>query len=124
MDHQYEFGSELFEADPEVGQDEATDGLTEWGAEGEGYLDPEEEGGWLGEVGGAPRGPFGVLTVAAPERLQYRYPFTADDVLWTARFLVGEAGGRDDPDNRAVIWAMFNRYALFTRQHYRTFHNF
>ena len=45
-------------------------------------------------------------------------------MLWTARFLVGEAGGRDDPGNHAVIWAMFNRYALFTRTVYPSFEAF
>lgn len=66
---------------------------------------------------------LGTLVVSAPGR-QLRYAFTADDALWTARFLVGEAGGRDDAANRAVIWAMLNRYALFTRKYYKTFHAF
>jgi hypothetical protein len=44
--------------------------------------------------------------------------------VWTARFIVGEAGGADNLDNAAVIWAMFNRYALFTHSHYSTFHGF
>jgi hypothetical protein len=65
-----------------------------------------------------------------PERLSFAYKFTPEDALWTARFIVGEAGGDDNPDNHAVIWAMFNRYAFFT--HYgslwggkdKTFHNF
>jgi hypothetical protein len=73
---------------------------------------------------GLPPGPFGALTVAAPGRPSVRYPFTAQDVLWTARFIVGEAGGRDDPGNHAVIWAMFNRYALFTRTVYPSFEAF
>lgn len=42
-----------------------------------------------------------------------QYQFTADDALWLARFVEGEAGGRDDADNHAVIWAVFNRYAAF-----------
>jgi Penicillin-insensitive murein endopeptidase/Putative peptidoglycan binding domain len=71
-----------------------------------------------------PRGPFGVLTIVAPEQLRYTYAFTPEDALWTARFIVGEAGGRDDPDNRAVIWAMLNRYAFFTHKYYKTFHSF
>jgi hypothetical protein len=37
---------------------------------------------------------------------------------------VGEAGGRDNLDNQAVIWAMLNRYALFTNKYYPTFHQF
>jgi hypothetical protein len=69
-------------------------------------------------------GPFGTLIVAASGRQPFRYAFTADDALWTARFLVGEAGGRDDAGNHAVIWAMFNRYALFTRTVYPSFESF
>ena len=46
---------------------------------------------------------------------------TADDVLWLARFIKGEAGGRDDPDSRAVAWAMFNKYALYAHKRWRTF---
>ncbi|MGH4031201.1 peptidoglycan-binding domain-containing protein [Actinomycetota bacterium Odt1-20B] len=52
------------------------------------------------------------------------YRFTAEDLEWTARFVIGEAGGRDDADSHAVIWAMLNRYALLTRPYYRTFHAF
>jgi hypothetical protein len=68
-------------------------------------------------------GPFGTLIATVGGR-PFRYPFSADDVLWTARFLVGEAGGRDNLDNQAVIWAMLNRYALFTHRYYPTFHQF
>jgi hypothetical protein len=71
-----------------------------------------------------PQGQLGTLTVVAPGRAPFRYAFTPEDALWTARFIVGEAGGRDDPGNHAVIWAMFNRYALFTRTVYRTFQAF
>jgi hypothetical protein len=71
-----------------------------------------------------PSGPFGTLTLIASGRQPVRYPFTAQDVLWTARFIVGEAGGRDDAGNHAVIWAMFNRYALFTRTVYPSFEAF
>jgi hypothetical protein len=71
-----------------------------------------------------PAGPLGTLSISANGRRPFIYPFTMDDVLWTARFLVGEAGGRDDPRNHAVIWAMFNRYALFTHRVYPTFHAF
>ena len=65
-----------------------------------------------------------------PERLRFAYAFTPEDAVWTARFIVGEAGGDDNPDNHAVIWAMFNRYAFFTHYGspwggiYKTFHNF
>ena len=71
-----------------------------------------------------PQGRYGTLTIAAPERFRFTYAFTPEDVLWTARFIVGEAGGRNDPDNQAVIWAMFNRYAFFTHKYYKTFHSF
>ena len=71
-----------------------------------------------------PRGSLGTLTVVAPGVPRFSYAFTPDDALWTARFLVGEAGGRDDPGNHAVLWAMFNRYALFTRTVYPSFQAF
>jgi Penicillin-insensitive murein endopeptidase len=68
---------------------------------------------------------LGVLVARGPEGIRFRYAFTPEDLLWTARFIVGEAGGqRDDPDNRAVIWAMLNRYALLTNKYYPTFHQF
>jgi hypothetical protein len=75
-------------------------------------------------------GSLGTLTVSAPGRRPLSYAFTPEDVLWTARFIVGEAGGKDTVDNQAVIWAMFNRYALFIKpsrkygQKYPTFHKF
>jgi hypothetical protein len=72
-----------------------------------------------------------VLEVAATPRLgvlsaqgKAPYRFTEDDAEWTARFVIGESGGRDDADSHAVIWAMFNRYALLTRPYYRTFNAF
>jgi hypothetical protein len=73
-----------------------------------------------------PQGSFGRLVVVIPGQKPYSYQFTAKDALWLARFIVGEAGGRDNLDNRAVIWAMFNRYALFTRKvkRYDEFHKF
>ncbi|WP_406455521.1 penicillin-insensitive murein endopeptidase [Streptomyces sp. NBC_01622] len=71
------------------------------------------------------------LEVATPPRLgvlsaqgKAPYQFTAEDAEWTARFVIGESGGRDDADSHAVIWAMFNRYALLTRPYYRTFNAF
>jgi hypothetical protein len=75
-------------------------------------------------VGSMPQGPFGTLILGVPGRRRFTYSLTPEDALWTARFIVGEAGGRDDADNRAVIWAMFNRYALFTHRQYPTFHQF
>ncbi|MFF4502298.1 penicillin-insensitive murein endopeptidase [Streptomyces sp. NPDC001401] len=70
------------------------------------------------EVTATPR--LGVLS--AQGKAPYR--FTEDDAEWTARFIIGESGGRDDADSHAVIWAMFNRYALLTRPYYRTFNAF
>jgi hypothetical protein len=68
-------------------------------------------------------GPHGRLTIASPAPA-FSYRFSRDDALWTARFIVGEAGGRDNPENRAVLWAMFNRYAFFTHRVYPHFHLF
>lgn len=70
------------------------------------------------EVAAPPR--LGTLTAAGKPP----YTFTMEDAEWTARFIIGEAGGRDDADSHAVIWAMFNRYALLTRPYYRTFNAF
>jgi len=39
-----------------------------------------------------------------------RYTFTDEDARWLARFVEGEAGGQDNADSHAVIWAMFNRF--------------
>ena len=72
----------------------------------------------------APSGRFGTLVLQRATGPGFSYRFTSDDALWTARFIVGEAGGRNDPGNQAVIWAMFNRYALFTHRYYPTFHQF
>ncbi|MER5941467.1 penicillin-insensitive murein endopeptidase [Streptomyces sp. NPDC001928] len=53
------------------------------------------------------------------------YRFTPDDLLWTARFLVGETGGsRAGAEQAAVVWAMLNRYGLLTRSRYPSFHAF
>jgi hypothetical protein len=70
------------------------------------------------------RGPLGTLIAEVPGRGRFSYAFTPEDLLWTARFLKGEAGGKDSLDNHAVIWAMLNRYALFTHKYYPTFHQF
>lgn len=65
-----------------------------------------------GPVAG-PDVPLGTLICALPGRLPFRYAFTPEDALTTARFLVGEAGGRDNAENRGTLWAMLNRYAFF-----------
>jgi hypothetical protein len=70
------------------------------------------------------RGSLGTLIAEAPGRSRFSYVFTPEDLLWTARFLKGEAGGENSLDNHAVIWAMLNRYALFTHKYYPTFHQF
>jgi len=75
-------------------------------------------------TGKSPQGPFGVLSFAAKGHPRFTYTFTPEDAEWTARFLLGEAGGKNNPDNQAVLWAMFNRYALFTNTKYHTFHTF
>lgn len=67
-------------------------------------------------VGSGPVGPFATIVAQAPGRPEKRYTFTAEDVLWMARFIKGEAGGRDDRANDAVLWAMFNHFALFRSQ--------
>jgi hypothetical protein len=71
-----------------------------------------------------PGGALGTLLLALPGRPRFAYRFIPDDELWAARFIVGEAGGTDNPDNRAVLWTMFNRYALFTHRVYPTFAGF
>jgi hypothetical protein len=76
------------------------------------------------DQGYLPKGPFGTLTITTPKWPAFTYTFTPEDVLWTARFIVGEAGGRDDPDNAAVIWAMMNRYALLHHRYFPSFHQF
>jgi hypothetical protein len=60
--------------------------------------------------------PLGALTCQIPGRKPFQYRFTADDLVTTARFLVGEAGGRDNAENRGTLWAMLNRYAFFRNQ--------
>jgi hypothetical protein len=69
-------------------------------------------------------GPLGRLVLDAPGFPRFSYAFTPEDLLWTARFIKGESGGKDDLDGHAVVWAMLNRYALFTHKYYPTFHQF
>jgi len=79
---------------------------------------------WAPAAPGLPTTRLGTLVVRDRQGVRFRYQFTPEDLLWTARFIIGEAGGKDTPENRAVIWAMFNRYALFTHGLYPTFHQF
>jgi hypothetical protein len=87
------------------------------------------------QVSDMPGGRYGTLVVETPAQFRFSYIFTPEDALWLARLVKGEAGGRNDLNNHAVIWAMFNRFALFThagsywmnlmkRQGYRTFNSF
>lgn len=58
----------------------------------------------------AQEGPFG--TLARSDGAGPPYALTAEDALWAARMLAGEAGGEDDPDNAAVLWCMLNSFTL------------
>lgn len=71
---------------------------------------PTASGG--GAPTGVPAGPYGTLTLNAPGRRSFSYRFTPEDALWTAKLVILEAGGGTDADKAAVIWAMFNKYAL------------
>jgi hypothetical protein len=88
-------------------------------------VDSEDVDSEMEEAAGHPRGvpkvALGTLSVDAPGRPTFRYRFTTEDLIWTAKLIVHEAGGDDDPENAAVLWAMFNRYALFTHRHYPSF---
>jgi len=87
------------------------------------HFEAEDEADHEGPADAAgPR--LATLKVVAKDRHGFSYMFTPDDLLWTARFLTGEAGGADNLDNAGVIWAMFNRFGLFTHSRYRTFHSF
>jgi hypothetical protein len=92
-----------------------------WDSEG---LQPRQVRARASGSNAMPQGRYGTLSITTPQRFRFTYTFTPEDALWTARFIVGEAGGRNDPDNQAVIWAMFNRYAFFTHNYYKTFHSF
>ncbi|MFG1625568.1 penicillin-insensitive murein endopeptidase [Kribbella sp. NPDC049227] len=74
--------------------------------------------------GGAQNVRLGTIHATRPDGTRFTYQFTSDDLVWTARFIVGEAGGRDNADNRAVIWAMINLYGLIRHRQYPTFHGF
>jgi phosphatidylserine/phosphatidylglycerophosphate/cardiolipin synthase-like enzyme/subtilisin family serine protease len=69
--------------------------------------------------------PFGILTFEEPEGVpKFSYQFTDEDALWTARFIIADLDGKDDIEIEAVLWAMFNEYALFKHFHHSTFHEF
>lgn len=64
---------------------------------------------------------LGILHAELPGRAPFDYQLTPEDLIWSAKLLVHEAGGEDDVENRAVLWSMLNRYALFTHGSYPTF---
>lgn len=71
--------------------------------------------------GNMPQGPFGTLVVnperfGLPEGMHFSYTFTPEDVLWAARFIEGEAGGKPIIDKLGVLWAMFNRFGILTHR--------
>ena len=67
-----------------------------------------------------PAGPHG--TLSRSDGVGKPYALTAEDALWAARMLVGEAGGADDVDSAAVLWCMMNSYMLRPlREEYPTF---
>lgn len=67
---------------------------------------------------------LGTLVFRRDGKTVFRYEFTPEDLLWTARLISGEAGASDDLENRAVIAAMLNRFALFTHRVYPSFTSF
>ena len=81
---------------------------------------PAPSGGVPADV---PTEPRGTLRLEAPGR-SFSYPFTREDLIWTAKLIVYEAGGRDDEESAAVLWAMFNHYAFFRHVQYPSFTRF
>jgi hypothetical protein len=66
---------------------------------------------------------LGMLVLSEPGH-SFSYAFTRDDLIWTAKLIVHEAGGREDPESAAVLWAMFNHYAFFRHKSYSTLTSF
>ena len=73
-------------------------------------------------VGGPTRDPvpagagdvsLGTLRHTAGNGTTFSYTFTPDDLEWTARYLMGEAGS--DIERSSVLWAMLNRFVLYRR---------
>ncbi len=106
----------------ELDDGEFVDMREEEGADegGAGEWEVDDAGEW--EVD-SPNVALGSLVVRTATRT-WSYQFTAEDLVWTAKLLVHEAGGEDNVDNAAVLWAMFNRYALFTYDDYLSFSSF
>lgn len=64
---------------------------------------------------------LGKLVLRVPGRRDFTYQFTPQDLEWTAKLIVGEAGGRDNLENAAVLTAMLNRYTLRGHRKYPSF---
>ena len=81
-----------------------------------------------GLAGAAPKAPvvgqLGVLVATAPGVTEFRYQFTAEDALWTAKLVTLEAGGQRDRKRGGHLGNVSNRYALFTHRQFRTFTDF
>ena len=85
-----------------------------WQAQENTFADEQEQGTWslataewtpsdegpleLDEESAPSNVALGTLTRRVPGR-EFSYRFIPDDLVWTAKLLVHEAGGRDDPDN-------------------------
>jgi len=69
-----------------------------------------------------PTVPLGTLILDAPGR-SFSYPFTREDLFWTAKVIVYEAGG-GGRESEAVLWALFNHYAFFRHLKYPSFSRF
>jgi subtilisin family serine protease len=70
-----------------------------------------------------PSGPFGTLSLTRGKSI-FNYDFTQEDLIWTAKLITGEASGIDNLDNRAVIWALINKYAYTRHNQYASFQDF
>ncbi|HMP25924.1 MAG TPA: hypothetical protein PKC76_17465 [Saprospiraceae bacterium] len=73
---------------------------------------------------------LGILTVdtSHPKLANSKpvYVFTKEDALWTARFVEGESGVKNEADGHAVIWAMLNRFGMLRHRNpgWSSFANF
>ena len=112
------------QAEESENEDEFDSGPTVDMLNGEQWADEWEIDTAAGESeAGMPGVRLGTLALRTPART-WSYRFTPEDLVWTAKLLVHEAGGEDNVDNAAVLWAMFNRYALFTYDDYSSFSSF
>lgn len=72
----------------------------------------------------APAGRFATLAANVPGKRPFRYTFTANDALWLARMVMGEAGTASPADQAAIVWAAFNNYALYWHRRRSSFAGF